>query len=265
MFIKTKQLFNVLAVLMMVAGTACTSTKKVVYLNDLTAADSTTVRYTQNAFEVPIQKNDQLWITVGGSNLNDLPALNSGSGSGSGAGANVGGNGTNAILGFLVEADGKIQLPYIGKVKAEGITRIQLETQLTELFKDYTKNPIVNVRFMNYSFSVLGEVNSPGKYNMVTERTSILEAISLAGDITNLGKSDNVTVIREENGQRTIGKLSLLSKDIFKSPYYFLKTNDVIYVEPVKAKFISRNGVPQYLAIATLGLTLILTIATLRK
>jgi polysaccharide export outer membrane protein len=87
----------------------------------------------------------------------------------------------------------------------------------------------------------------------------------MAGDITYLGKSDNVLVIREQNGQRTTERISLLSKDLFKSPYFYLKTNDVIYVEPVKTKFISRQGLPQYLGIATLGLTFLLTIVTLTK
>lgn len=232
-------------------------------MNDLSASDSGALKAAQIAFETPIQKNDQLWITVGGSNPLDLGVLNSASGIV--AGATGIGAGSNAILGYLVEADGTIKIPYVGKVKAEGLSRLQLENTLTELFKDYTKNPVVNVRFLNYAFSVIGEVNKPGRYNMVTERTSILEAISMAGDITYLGKSDNVLVIREQNGVRTLERINILSKDLFKSPFFYLKTNDVIYVEPVKAKFISRAGVPQYLSIVAVGLSLILTIINLRK
>ena len=263
MIIKLKEIVYLLSVLALIL-TSCTSSKKVVYLNDLSLQDSAVLNSAQNAFETPIQKNDQLWISVGGSNPLDLGILNSANGVLAGsAGAISGGN--NAILGYLVEADGKIQIPYIGKIQAEGLTRLQLETTLTELFKEYTKNPVVNVRFLNYTFTVLGEVGRPGKFSMSTERTSILEAISMAGDITYLGKSNNVLLIREQNGKRTIARLNLLSKDIFNSSYFYLKTNDVIYVEPVKAKFISRAGLPQYLGIATLGLTLILTFITLSK
>jgi len=243
---------------------SCTNTKKVIYLNDLTAADSASFKEAQMVFENKIQKNDQLWITVGGSNPIDLQALNSASGLVAG-GANVGAAGSNSMLGYLVEADGTIKIPFLGKVHAEGLTRIELENKLSEQFRDYTKNPVVNVRFLNYFFSVLGEVNRPGRVNMSNERTTILEAITMAGDITYLGKSDNLLVIREENGVRTFGRVSLLSKDVFKSPYYYLRNNDVIYVEPVKSKFISRAGVPQYVSLTAVGLSLILTIINLRK
>lgn len=241
---------------------SCTSTKQVVYLNDLEKTDSGKLHAAQNAFENPIQKNDQLWITVGGSNPADLPALNSAIGMVTGATSSTI---TGVAIGYLVEADGKIQMPYIGKVQAEGITRLQLEDTLTQMFKDYTKNPVVNVRFLNYNFSVMGEVNKKGTFNMVNERTTILDAISMAGDLTDFGKRDNVLVVREVNGVRSYARVNLLSKDLFKSPYYYLKTNDVLYVEPVKSKFIARKGVPQYLAIAAVGLSLLITVINLRK
>lgn len=243
---------------------SCTSTKQVVYLNDLEKIDSGKLQAAQSAFENPIQKNDQLWITVGGSNPLDLIALNSGNGTGAAGGGTVASI-TGAAIGYLVEADGKIQIPYVGKVQAAGISRLQLEANLAELFKDYTKNPVVNVRFLNYNFFVMGEVNNRGRFNMVNERTTILEAISMAGDITDLGKRENVLVIREENGVRNFARINLLSKELFNSPFYYLKTNDVVYVEPVKAKFISRKGVPQYLGIVAVGLSLLITIINLSK
>ncbi|MEO7490159.1 MAG: polysaccharide biosynthesis/export family protein [Ferruginibacter sp.] len=243
---------------------SCTSTKQVVYFNDLEKKDSGDLNLAINAFENPIQKNDQLWITVGGSNPLDLVSLNSGNGMGvmaTGSSAVM----TGAAIGYLVEANGKIKIPYVGNVQAEGLTRLQLEDTLTQLFKDYTKNPVVNVRFLNYNFSVLGEVNLRGKFNMVNERTTILEALSMAGDMTDLAKRDNVLVVREVNGIRNLARVNLLSKNLFKSPYYYLRTNDVIYVEPVKAKFINRTGVPQYLGIVAVGLSLLITIINLSK
>ncbi|MEP7106907.1 MAG: polysaccharide biosynthesis/export family protein [Ferruginibacter sp.] len=243
---------------------SCVTTKQVVYMNDLNDTTAGSLNNAQRVFENPIQKNDQLWITVGGSNPLDLIALNSANGTipaTSGSSSNVSG----AALGFLVEADGKIQIPYIGKVQAEGLTRLQLQNALTELFKDYTKNPVVNVRYLNYNFSVMGEVYNRGRFNMPNERTTILEALSMAGDITDLGKRDNVLVVREVNGERNFARINLLSKDLFKSPYYYLKTNDVVYVEPVRAKFINRTGVPQYLGIVAVGLSLLITIINLSK
>jgi polysaccharide export outer membrane protein len=100
---------------------------------------------------------------------------------------------------------------------------------------------------------------------MTTERVTVLEAISMAGDISYLGKADNVLVIREQNGERVFAKINLLSKEIFSSPYYYLKTNDVVYVEPVRAKFIARAGVPQYLSLVAVGLSLVLTVINLTK
>jgi polysaccharide biosynthesis/export protein len=238
---------------------SCTTAKKVVYAYDLKDTTAGSLRKAQSTFENPIQKNDQLSISIGSSNPPDLIILNSANG--------IVGGLTNVPIstGYLVEADGKIQLPFLGKVQAEGLTRLQLEDVLTERFKDYTKNPVVNVRFLNYNFSVLGEVAHPGKFNMATERTTILEALGMAGDVNDLGKRENVLVIREENGQRDFARVNLLSKDLFLSPYYYLKTNDVVYVEPVRAKFITRTGVPQYLGVAAVGISLLITILNVTK
>ena len=238
---------------------SCTAPKRVVYFYNLKDSTKGNLGNAQLNFENPIQKNDQLWITVGGSNITDLLVVNSASGIPAGS---SGGNlvpGTTST-GYLVEADGTIKLPYLGSIKAEGLSRIQLEAFLTEKFKDYTKNPVVNVRFLNYNFSVLGEVFKPGRFNMPTERTTILEALSIAGDINDMGKRENIMVIREVNGQRQFARVNLLSKDLFTSPYYYLKTNDVIYVEPVKTRFVARTGIPQYIGIAAVGISLLITI-----
>ena len=241
---------------------SCTTTKRVVYLGDIGDTLIGNLGSAKTDFANLIQKNDQLWISIGGSNILDLAIVNSGSGNAPGSGITPG---TAAAIGYLVEADGNIKLPYVGVIKAAGLTRLQLELNLTKLFKDFTKNPIVNVRFLNYSFSVVGEVNNKGRYSMPNERATILDAISMAGDLTELGKRDNILVIREFDGKRNFGRVNLLSKNIFNSPYYYLKNNDVVYVEPVKAKFISRTGVPQYLSIVAVGLSLLITIINLKK
>ena len=241
---------------------SCVSSKKVVYLYDLADSTAGSLGKSRITFENPIQKNDLLSIAVGGTNPDDLATLNSGSGIIPGATA---GTSASKSIGYLVEADGKIQFPFLGRVQAEGLTRLQLQDSLTLMLKDYTQNPVVNVKFLNYSFSVLGEVGHPGKYDMVNERTTVLEALGSAGDITVFGKRNNILVIREENGKREFGRVNLLSKDIFNSPYFYLKTNDVVYVDAVKSKFLTRTGIPQYLGLAALVLTLLLTIVNLSK
>jgi polysaccharide export outer membrane protein len=241
---------------------SCVSSKKVVYFNNLNDTLQAGLKNAKANFETPIQKNDLLAIAIGGSNPEDLTILNSGSGNIPGAVAN--GNSSKSI-GYLVEADGKIQLPFLGRIQAEGLTRLQLEDTLSDMLKDYTKNPVVNIKFLNYGFSVLGEVLRPGHFDMTNERTTILDAISAAGDLTTLGKRNNILVIREVNGKREFGRLNLLSKDAFKSPYFYLKTNDVVYVEPVSAKFLTRTGAPQYIGLVAAGITLLLTLLNFSK
>lgn len=241
---------------------SCVSSKEIVLLNNLSDTSKGSLDNARTNFEAPIQKNDLLSIAIGGSNPEDLTILNSGSGSMSGT---ISGGATLKSIGYLVEADGKIQLPFLGRVQAEGLTRLQLEDTLTRMLKDYTKNPVVNIKFLNYGYSVLGEVSHPGQFEMNNERTTILEAIAMANDLTTYGKRNNVLVIREVNGKREFGRVNLLSKDIFKSPYFYLKTNDVVYVEPVKSKFLTRGGAPQYIGIAAGAIGLILAIVTLSK
>jgi len=241
---------------------SCVSSKEIVLLNNLSDTSKAELDKARTNFEAPIQKNDLLSIAIGGSNPDDLIILNSGSGVIPGASTS---GATSNSIGYLVEADGKIQLPFLGRIQAEGLTRLQLQDTLIHKLKDYTKNPVVNVKFLNYNYSVLGEVNHPGQFQMANERTTILEAIAMANDLTIFGKRNNVLVIREVNGKREFGRINLLSRDIFKSPYYYLRTNDVVYVEPVKSKFLTRAGAPQYISIAAAAIGLVLAILTLSK
>jgi len=243
---------------------ACASPRKVVYLYDISDTTAGSLSKAKYLFETPIQKNDQLSILVGGSNPEDLITLNSSSGIIPGnAVANLPSNLGTPILGYLVEADGTIKLPYLEKVKAEGLTRSELETELTEKFKNYTKNPVVNVRFLNYRVTVMGAVNKPGTFSIPNERITIIEALGLAGDLNMAGKRENILVVREYNGRRDFGRVNLLSKDIFNSPYFYLKTNDVVYVEPTSASFVPRERIRTYVPILTGGLSVVLTIVNL--
>jgi len=203
-----------------------------------------------------------LSIIIGGSNAEDLIALNSSSGiipgnSVANLSTNLGGT---PVLGYLVEADGTIKLPYLDRVKVEGLTRLELENQLTEKFKAYTKNPVVNVRFLNYRVSVMGAVNKPGSFTIPNERITVMEALIMAGDLSITGKRENILVVRESNGTRNFGRINLLSKDIFNSPYYYLNTNDVVYVEPTPASFLPRERFPNYMALMAGSLSVVLTI-----
>lgn len=145
--------------------------------------------------------------------------------------------------GYLVDVEGNIRMHALGKIAAAGLTKKQLEATLLEKIKELgvLTNPYCVIRFSNFRVTVLGEVKAPGVYQLPSEKASILEALGLAGDITVYGRKDNVMVVREMEGKRTYAKLDLTRKDIFSSPYYFIRQNDVIVVTPDEGQPTARD------------------------
>lgn len=135
-------------------------------------------------------------------------------------------------VGYQVTNAGTIDVPVLGYVKVAGLTKVQLQTLLTEKLSPYVKDPLVIVRFNQFNVNVLGEVRSPGTKTFGTDKVSIIDAISESGDMTDFGKKEKVVVIREENGKRNYYSLDLRSGAVFQSPAYFLQPNDIVYVEP---------------------------------
>ena len=140
----------------------------------------------------------------------------------------------NYLLGYVVDNEGYIDFPILGKIKASGLSRWQLQEQITQALaeKKMLTDGLVTVEFMNFKVSILGEVTNPGTYTINSDKVTVLEAIAMAKDLTIFGERDHVYIIREENGQRKSYQLDLRSADIFKSPAYYLKQNDVVYVQP---------------------------------
>jgi polysaccharide biosynthesis/export protein len=208
--------------------------------------------------ELLIQKNDLLSIHVysistkkEADELYNLPEATS--------------SGTTTQNGFLVDANGNIDYPRLGNFHAEGLTKQELAAQIKKKLTEpveLLKDPTVIIRFLNYKVTVIGQVGHEGVVNVPGERLTILEAVGLAGGITDYGKKERVKIIRETNGKREIGIIDLSSKDVFESPYYNLMQNDVIYVEPTnqKAKQTEQTLVNQKITIA---LSLITTAALL--
>lgn len=137
---------------------------------------------------------------------------------------------------YLIDVNGNIEFPVLGTLKMEGLSRTEATAMLTEKLSEYIKDPIVNIRLLNFTVTVLGEVNKPGAYTIQDERISLTEALGLAGDLTIYGKRDNVLLIREVNGEKRYAKIDLTSVNSVNSPYYYLSQNDVLYVEPNNAK-----------------------------
>lgn len=144
--------------------------------------------------------------------------------------------GNAAKSGYLVDPEGIVNLPVLGKIKLGGLSRTVATDILEERYALYLKNPVVNIQIQNYKITVLGDVNRPGTYSIPNERITLLEAIGLSGDLDITGVRDNVLVIREENGKREQYRINLKTDEVFSSPVYYLQQNDVVYVEPNTAK-----------------------------
>ncbi|MCB0463792.1 MAG: polysaccharide biosynthesis/export family protein [Flavobacteriaceae bacterium] len=137
---------------------------------------------------------------------------------------------------YLIDINGNIEFPVLGSLKLEGLSRVQATEMLKIKLSEYIKDPIVNVRLINFTITILGEVNAPGSYTVQNERISLSDALGLAGDLTIYGKRDNVLLIREVEGQKRYAKFDLNSVNVLNSPNYYLTQNDVIYVEPNSAR-----------------------------
>jgi polysaccharide export outer membrane protein len=137
---------------------------------------------------------------------------------------------------YLVDKEGGIDLPLIGRVPVKGLTTSAAKTYIKSKVAIYLKDPIVTVRLQNFKVTVLGEVNKPANYIVPNERVSLLDAIGMAGDLTIYGHRENVLLIREQEGRKVLERLNLNNSSLFQSPYYYLQQNDIIYVEPNKSK-----------------------------
>jgi polysaccharide biosynthesis/export protein len=139
-------------------------------------------------------------------------------------------------LPYLVDSEGNINFPVLGKLKVSGLTTHQIGNRVTEALTTYLVAPIVNVRLTNFKITVMGEVKTPGTYTIPNERVTIVEALGLAGDLTIQAKRKSIMLIREQNGKRDFYTVDVTNKKLFNSPYYYLSQNDVIYVQPNKSK-----------------------------
>lgn len=223
-----KALSWLLPVVLLVAAASCTSQKAVTknYLQNVPdTSGKDAVTYTSTI----IQKNDLLSIRVYSTAIGSKPEVD--------APYNlIEQNATGTVTGFLVDANGNIEYPQIGILHVEGLTRDQVAEIVKKKLEGQLTQPSVIVRFLNYRVTVLGEVKGPSTFTLPTDRITILEALGLAGDVTEFGRKDNVKVLREANGTREIGTIDLTSKDMFNSPYFRLQQNDVVFVDQTRRK-----------------------------
>lgn len=255
------RIFNFFILLSIFFLASCTSQKETInnYLQNRT---DTTGKMILNMPEPVIQKGDLLSIKV--FSLSTIPDIDKPYNIPTETTTSTGGTTTP---GLLVDVDGNIDYPGLGTLHVEGLTRRQLQQLIKEKLVGKLTQPSVLVRFTNFKVSVLGEVRNPGNFIVPTERVTILEALSLAGDITEFGKKNTVQVIRENNGQGEVGKIDLTSNSMFSSPYFRLQQNDVVLVEQTgrKLKQQEQQNVAQQVGIAVSIITAIALILNFIK
>lgn len=216
---------------------SCSGSKKVAYFQNI---DSLNLAASRGLYDAKIMPKDQLTITVSTTDPQAATPFNLAV-----AGA-VGNNGqlssTSNLQGYLVDNEGNIDFPVVGKLHVVGLTKTQCQDLIKQKIAPYlaaTERPIVTVRMSSYRITVIGEVNSPGVIPVATEKMSVVEALAQAGDLTLYGKRDNIMLIREDaTGAKSSYRLNLNDANLINSPFYYLQQNDILYVEPngVKAK-----------------------------
>jgi polysaccharide export outer membrane protein len=212
---------------------SCANVRKTEYFADQQDAN---IKSSNVAPQTYIQPNDILSISVNSLNPAATAIFNTPNYSNVSATTLTGS--TQQSPGYLVNADGNIQFPVLGDIKVTGLTTNQLRIEISKQLVDkkLLVDPVVVIRQLNFKVSVLGEVGHPTVINVPSEKISLLEALGIAGDITIYGRKDNVMIIREEEGVKNIKRIDLNSNQLFNSPYYYLKSNDIVYVEANKAK-----------------------------
>jgi polysaccharide export outer membrane protein len=222
-----------------------------------------------NSYEVKLQPDDLLLIIVSGEdpeiaapfNLRSISIIDSGIGQNA-----VAGQQSNQL--YLVDVFGTIDFPVLGKLKVSGLTRTEVLTTLQKKIGAYIKKPIINLRIMNFKVSVQGEVTQPGTYNVISERLTLIEALTMAHDLTIYGVRNNILIIREIEGVKSYSRVDITKSDFINSPFYYLAQNDVVYVEPNKNKINGAAVGPNtgvIISITSLLITMITLIITTTK
>jgi polysaccharide export outer membrane protein len=236
---------------------SCVPRKRLVYLQDIDNQKSYEISM---RYEPTLQPDDLLNVIISAENPEvtlpfNLPQIQ----------GNYGLNESQSnIKTYLIDSDGFIEFPVVGKMKLGGLTRSQAIGLLKEKISFYITNPSVNLRIMNFKISVLGQVVKPGSFAIPSERITFLEALSLAGDLGVYGKRNNILVIHEQEGKKTYTRIDLTKTDILSLENYYLSQNDIIYVEPNKT-FINSSAVGPNITVILTGITVLTTILILLK
>jgi polysaccharide export outer membrane protein len=235
--------------LLFIGLTGCTSSRDLTYFHDLKGGTKYSASIPNNT-PLHFQTGDLLSVTVTSLNPESSVLFNTGvivaTSNANTTEASTVNNAVSNIKrqdeGYVVDQAGFINFPVLGKVKVVGFTQEEAIQAITVAVKKYIKQPIVDIRLLNFRITVLGEVTRPSTFIVPQSSISVLEALGMAGDMTEFGKRENVLVIREKGGERVTARLNFHNKEVFDSPYFYLQQNDIVYVEPDNRTKLAQNS-----------------------
>lgn len=245
--------FKTLFFLILISSiTSCVSKKNILYLQNANSVVATEI------YEPYLQPNDVISIIISSENpeiaapynLIDVSLSSDES------------LGNQNLQTYIIDKNGRIEFPIIGSIKIGGLPKSEAIEKIKTILKDHVKDAVVNLRILNFKVSVLGEVAKPNTYTVNSERITLLEALSLAGDLTIYGNRNTIMIIRENEGNKEIQRIDITKPNFITSPYYYLAQNDVVYVEPNKTR-INSSAIGPNITIGISALSLIVTIIAL--
>ena len=256
-----KLVYRLVLACIILALTGCATSRDLVYFQDI---DEVTLGELTRHYELVIKRDDELKIIVSGPDKSVTDPYNMTLGDIT-AGFTTHNEPETPMMSFVVDTNGDINFPVLGRIHVEGMTRLELIDYLqAEIGKD-VKNPIVYVSFKNYKITVLGEVNSPGTYTYKTERVNVLQALGMAGDLTVAAKRDHILLLREVDGVMQHDQLDLRESSLLDSPYFYLQQNDILYVPPSSARLMTKNNGPSVWGAVLSSISTIIAIISLIK
>lgn len=235
---------------------SCASRKKMAYYQNI--GDIVQGSESSQNYEPVLEADDQIKIIVVAENQEVASPFNV-SRTDAKSGVSTPGQETNI---YLIDNQGYIQFPVIGKIKLGGLTKSQAVAEMNSVLRKYVTEASVTISILNYKVTVQGEVARPGTFNVQSERLTLPEALAMAGDLTIYGKRENVMIVREKLGKKTVERVDITKADFINSPYYYLAQNDLIYVEPNRARINSSKTDPN-VGIIISSVSLLITIIVL--
>jgi len=239
---------------------SCRSAKQLTLFQKVSASDPDTISVPESKYTI-IQSGDILSITVNSLSAPASTFFNPYVRS-TATSTGVTTLAAQEAPGYLVDENGNIELPLIGDLKLAGLSTLGAKALIKDSLTKYLKEPTVTLRVVNYRITLLGEVAKPSVYTVPNERVTLPELISLGGDFTTFGRRDNVLIIRDNNGKKEFGHVNMNTRDIYKSPYYYLRSNDLVYVEPAKSKGIQNSTFFRIFPIVASVITLAIALFT---